>query len=68
MSGAGFMGPAPNGERNRRSGSRNDSLTCAGARLFFATTCLFSLSFALLFVIQGFWPILLFWALDRALG
>jgi uncharacterized membrane protein len=42
----------------------NCSLTLAGARLFFGATCLFSLSFALFFVLQGFWPILLFWALE----
>jgi uncharacterized membrane protein len=47
----------------------NCSLSRAGARLFFAATCLFSLSFALFFVLQGFWPILLFWALEMlALG
>jgi uncharacterized membrane protein len=47
----------------------NCSLTPAGARLFFACTCLFSLVFALLFVIQGFWPVLAFWALEMlALG
>lgn len=42
----------------------NCSLTLSGARLFFGITCLFSLSFALFFVLQGFWPILLFWALE----
>jgi uncharacterized membrane protein len=42
----------------------NCSLTVAGARLFFAATCLFSLCFALFFVLQGFWPVLLFWALE----
>ncbi len=47
----------------------NCSLTLAGARLFFAATCLFSLSFALFFVLQGFWPVLLFWAVEMlALG
>jgi uncharacterized membrane protein len=47
----------------------NCSLTISGARLFFGVTCLFSLSFALFFVLQGFWPILLFWALEMlALG
>jgi len=47
----------------------NCSLTLPGARLFFAATCLFSLSFALFFVLRGFWPILLFWALEMlALG
>lgn len=42
----------------------NCSLSLAGARRFFAATCLFSLSFALFFVLQGFWPVLLFWALE----
>ena len=42
----------------------NCSLTLPGARLFFAATCLFSLTFALFFVLQGFWPVLLFWALE----
>jgi uncharacterized membrane protein len=42
----------------------NCSLKPAGARLFFAATCLFSLSFALFFVVQGFWPVLPFWALE----
>jgi uncharacterized membrane protein len=47
----------------------NCSLTVAGAKLFFGATCLFSLAFALLFVIQGFWPVLPFWALEMlALG
>jgi uncharacterized membrane protein len=47
----------------------NCSLTVSGARLFFGATCLFSLSFALFFVLQGFWPILFFWALEMlALG
>src|SRR5260370_4635464 len=47
----------------------NCSLTLSGARLFFAATCLFSLSFCLFFVLQGFWPVLLFWALEMlALG
>jgi uncharacterized membrane protein len=47
----------------------NCSLTPAGAKLFFACTCLFSLVFALLFVVQGFWPVLAFWALEMlALG
>ena len=44
----------------------NCSLTPAGARLFFAATCLFSLAFAMIFVIQGFWPVLPFWALEMA--
>jgi uncharacterized membrane protein len=47
----------------------NCSLTPTGARLFFAATCLFSLAFAMIFVIQGFWPVLPFWALEMlALG
>lgn len=47
----------------------NCSLSVAGARLFFAATCLFSLSFALVFVLRGFWPVLLFWAIEMlALG
>jgi uncharacterized membrane protein len=47
----------------------NCSLKPAGAWLFFAATCLFSLSFALFFVWQGFWPVLPFWALEMlALG
>jgi uncharacterized membrane protein len=47
----------------------NCSLTPAGAKLFFSCTCLFSLAFALIFVFQGFWPVLPFWALEMlALG
>jgi uncharacterized membrane protein len=42
----------------------NCSLKPAGAWLFFAATCLFSLGFALFFVWQGFWPVLPFWALE----
>jgi uncharacterized membrane protein len=42
----------------------NCSLTVPGASIFFGATCLFSLSFALFFVLQGFWPVLLFWALE----
>jgi uncharacterized membrane protein len=42
----------------------NCSLKPAGARLFFAATCLFSLAFALVFVFKGFWPVLPFWALE----
>ena len=42
----------------------NCSLKPAGALLFFVSTCLFSLGFALFFVFQGFWPVLPFWALD----
>jgi uncharacterized membrane protein len=44
----------------------NCSLKPAGAALFFASTCVFSLVFALVFVVQGFWPILPFWALEMA--
>src|SRR5271156_6733710 len=32
--------------------------------LFFGSTCLFSPGFALVFVFQGFWPVLPFWALE----
>jgi len=47
----------------------NRSLKPAGALLFFASTCLFSLAFAMIFVVQGFWPVLPFWALEMlALG
>jgi len=47
----------------------NCSLKPAGAILFFVSTCLFSLGFALFFVFQGFWPVLPFWALEMlALG
>lgn len=42
----------------------NCSLSVSGARIFFAATCLFSLTFALFFALQGFWPVLLFWALE----
>ena len=47
----------------------NCSLTPAGARLFFVSICLFSLAFAMIFVVLGFWPVLPFWALEMlALG
>src|SRR5260370_35435313 len=47
----------------------NWSLKPADAVLFFVSTCLFSLGFALFFVFQGFWPVLPFWALEMlALG
>ncbi|HWJ37039.1 MAG TPA: DUF2244 domain-containing protein [Steroidobacteraceae bacterium] len=47
----------------------NCSLTPAGAKLFFVTTCLFSLTFSLFFACMGFWPVLPFWALEMlALG
>ena len=42
----------------------NCSLKPAGAALFFASTCLFSLGFALFFVFQGCWPVLPYWALE----
>jgi uncharacterized membrane protein len=42
----------------------NCSLKPKGARLFFVGTCLFSLMFSLIFVFQGFWPVLPFWALE----
>jgi uncharacterized membrane protein len=44
----------------------NCSLTPATATLFFGCTCMFSLAFALIFVFQGFWPVLPFWALEMA--
>ncbi len=43
------------------------SLTPATALLFFAVTCAFSLCFTLIFVWQGFWPVLIFWALEMLL-
>ena len=47
----------------------NCSLKPAGAVLFFGSTCLFSLGFALVFVVRGLWPVLPFWALEMtALG
>jgi uncharacterized membrane protein len=47
----------------------NCSLTAAAARLFFGCTCLFSLAFAMIFVVRGYWPVLVFWALEMlALG
>lgn len=47
----------------------NCSLTTAGAIIFFGSICLFSLAFAVFFVLQGFWPVLVFWALEMlALG
>jgi len=42
----------------------NCSLTPTGAKLFFGATCLFSLAFAMIFVVLGFWPVLPFWALE----
>jgi uncharacterized membrane protein len=42
----------------------NCSLKPAGAVLFFGSTCLFSLVFALVLAFQGFWPVLPFWALE----
>jgi uncharacterized membrane protein len=44
----------------------NCSLSRRGATLFFVATCLFSLVIALFFVILGFWPVLVFWALEMA--
>jgi uncharacterized membrane protein len=47
----------------------NCSLSPTRAKFFFGATCLFSLAFAMIFVIQGFWPVLPFWALEMgALG
>jgi uncharacterized membrane protein len=47
----------------------NCSLQPAAAKWFFIATCLFSLGFSLIFVAQGLWPILPFWALEMlALG
>jgi uncharacterized membrane protein len=45
----------------------NCSLSPAGARLFFGSTCLFSLAFSLFFVLQGLWPVLPFWGLEMLL-
>jgi uncharacterized membrane protein len=45
----------------------NCSLSPAGAKLFFISTCLFSLTFSLFFALQGLWPVLLFWGLEMAL-
>jgi uncharacterized membrane protein len=42
----------------------NCSLKPTGAVLFFGSTCLFSLTFALIFVLQGLWPVLPFWGLE----
>jgi uncharacterized membrane protein len=42
----------------------NCSLTVRGARWFFASICLFSLSFSLFFVVRGLWPVLPFWGLE----
>ena len=44
----------------------NCSLEPKGAKRFFAATCLFSLGFAMVFALQGFWPVLPFWALEMA--
>ncbi|MDP9084213.1 MAG: DUF2244 domain-containing protein [Pseudomonadota bacterium] len=47
----------------------NCSLTPAGAVLFFVSTCLFSLCFSGFCILQGWWPVLPFWALQMlALG
>ena len=45
----------------------NCSLSPTGAKLFFISTCLFSLTFSLFFAVQGLWPVLVFWALEMAL-
>jgi len=45
----------------------NCSLSRSGAKLFFISTCLFSLTFSLFFALQGLWPVLLFWGLEMAL-
>ena len=45
----------------------NCSLSPTGAKLFFISTCLFSLTFSLFFALQGLWPVLVFWALEMAL-
>ncbi len=42
----------------------NCSLTPATAGFFFATISGFSLTLALFFVFQGFWPVLPFWGLE----
>jgi uncharacterized membrane protein len=42
----------------------NCSLKPAGAVLFFASICLFSLAFALFFTLRGFWPVMPFWAME----
>jgi uncharacterized membrane protein len=42
----------------------NCSLNPIAAKLFFGATCLFSLSFALIFVVHGLWPVLPFWAFE----
>jgi uncharacterized membrane protein len=42
----------------------NCSLTPATAALFFASVCSFSGALALLFTWQGFWPVLVCWALE----
>ena len=44
----------------------NCSLTPAGAKLFFLSTCLFSFTFSMIVVVMGFWPVLPFWALEMA--
>ena len=45
----------------------NCSLTSAAAGLFFGSTCLFSLVFAVFFAFQGFWLVLPFWGLEMML-
>ncbi len=45
----------------------NCSLSPLAAKLFFGSTCLFSLTFPLFFALQGLWPVLLFWGLEMLL-
>jgi uncharacterized membrane protein len=42
----------------------NCSLSPKGAALFYISICLASLTLALVFVLQGLWPILPFWGLE----
>lgn len=44
----------------------NCSLSRRAAVWFFASTCLFSLMFAMKFVLMGFWPVLPYWGLEMA--
>jgi uncharacterized membrane protein len=60
---------SPGGMEQRIELAPNCSLTPPGARLFFGCTCMFSLAFAMIFVVRGYWPVLIFWALEMlALG
>jgi uncharacterized membrane protein len=45
----------------------NCSLSPPVAKLFFGSTCLFSLIFSLFFALQGLWPVLVFWGLEMLL-